>query len=457
MSYKIASLFCGCGGLDLGFKENNTEFVYSCDNDQASIDTYNYNFEHKATLRDVQDESFKDDLDSLGSVDIVLGGFPCQGFSKSGPKKSDDPRNLLYKSMVDAVKTLQPKVFVAENVDGMAQNYKGQYVSQIKKDFSELGYNVQLRILNAASFGVPQYRRRIIFIGIKKEYSSLEFRWPTPTHYAKSRNGEFKSTLIHDGKPSLFNQSTKSLKSTKSIQEAIGDLLSEDITIPDHTYIEPDSKQKSIIKKISEGQKLCNVRFSDTSVYTWNIPEVFGPVSDREITLLETIGKNRRKKRYGNIPNGNPLSVEDVNQISNLNFKQNEFEKLVEKGYLKIKSNKYDLKGAMFCSGLYKRPKWSKPSPTIITVFHNPRYFVHPLNDRPFSIREVARLQSFPDDFEFLAANISKKDAYRLIGNAVPPKLGKFIASSIFEFLNKIITNETGRSEAEPRRNVQRV
>ena len=93
---------------------------------------------------------------------------------------------------------------------------------------------------------------------------------------------------------------------------------------------------------------------------------------------METIAKNRRKKRFGDIPNGNPLSVEAVNQLANKDYRVDEFEKLVSKDYLKKKENKYDLKGAMFCSGLYKRPKWDSPSPTVITVFDNPRYFVHP-------------------------------------------------------------------------------
>ena len=457
MALTVVSLFSGCGGLDWGFLHKDTHLVYACDNDPAAIKCFNQNFNHKATLRSVQEPEFLEDLHKIGVADIVLGGFPCQGFSKSGPKKKDDPRNQLYASMVEAVRILQPKVFVAENVDGMAQNYEGQYVTKIIEDFSRLGYEVEPRILNAADFGVPQYRRRIIFIGIHKKLNSQNFSWPIATHKSQARNGEFKSKMIHNGQPTLFKQISNPLRSPVTIKEAIGDILEISESIPDHQFITPSKEQKIIIERIGVGQKLCNVRFASTSVYTWQIPEVFGAVTKREILLLEIIGKNRRKKKYGDIPNGNPLSIATVNELSGEDFQQQEFNDLESKGYLKEKDGKYDLKGAMFCSGLFKRPEWNEPSPTIITVFHSPRYFIHPIKPRPFTIREVARLQSFPDNFQFLSAGIDKQDAYRLIGNAVPPLLAKHIAESILTFLKKEYSHETSERQSEPRRNVQRV
>ena len=111
----------------------------------------------------------------------------------------------------------------------------------------------------------------------------------------------------------------------------------------------------------------------------------------------------------------------------------------------------------MFCSGLFKRPKWNSPSPTVITVFDNPRYFVHPKENRPFTIRECARLQSFPDSFHFLESGISKKDAYRLIGNAVPPLLGKRIAQEVFNLLQVNYNNEVKELYPNYRREVSRI
>ena len=164
-------------------------------------------------------------------------------------------------------------------------------------------------------------------------------------------------------------------------------------------------------------------------------------MSDRERQILQTIGKNRRKKIYGTIPNGNPLALEVISELSGLKIELSELKTLVDKGYLKEIDVKYDLKGAMFCSGLYKRPLWNEPAPTILTVFNNPRYFFHPKLPRPFTIRECARLQSFPDSFEFLASGITIEDAYRVIGNAVPPLLAQAIEAEVRHFFTTIRSN----------------
>ncbi|WP_420581605.1 DNA cytosine methyltransferase [Reichenbachiella sp.] len=426
---RAVSLYSGCGGLDYGFHENDFDVVYACDNDESAVKCFNQNFEgNVAVVRSVESPEFINDLERLNDIDLVLGGFPCQGFSKSGPKKKDDIRNKLYLGMVKAIEELQPRFFVAENVDGMAQNYNGEFLNTIFSDFEALGYHVKYKILNAVNYGVPQFRRRILFVGFNNLRDYENFEWPSPTHKGGSRNGEFKL----EDETDLFR--LQELPEARTISDAIGDLLENDDVI-DHLWSESPERQNSIIEHIGPGQKLCNVRFSDTSVYTWQIPEVFGEVTEREIILLETIGKNRRKKKYGNIPNGNPLSISVVNELSEMNFIKSEFESLVDRDYLKIRDGKYDLKGAMFCSGLYKRPLWNEPSPTVITVFDNPRYFIHPLENRPFSVRECARLQSFPDNFEFLSSGIPIKDAYRLIGNAVPVGLSRSIASSLVQLL----------------------
>ncbi len=438
--YRIVSLFSGCGGLDIPFSEDKYEFAGAYDNDPAAIKCLNHNLRCNAKVLDVLSEDFTPEMKAVGSADIVLGGFPCQGFSKSGPKKENDPRNKLYKSMLNAVDILQPKIFIAENVDGLVQNFKGSFVEQIITDFNEIGYDVEHRILNAVNYGVSQYRRRIFFVGKKKE-SNSKFDWPEPKHEGKSRNGEFKTKWDVFDRDSLFFQ--HEILPSKTIKDSIEDLLDIKSNIPDHIHLPISEKDVEIMKNIGEGKKLCNVRFSNTSVYTWNIPKVFGEISEKEKAILEIIGKNRRKKIYGNIPNGNPLSIEVIKELSGFDILPNELNSLIDKGYLKLKNNKYDLKGAMFASGIYKRPNWNEPSPTVLTVFDNPRFFFHPLKNRPFTIREAARLQSFPDSFEFINSGISIKDAYRLIGNAVPPLLASHLEKAIFNYLNKEGFNET--------------
>ena len=281
MSLNVVSLFAGCGGLDLGFHELGANLVYACDNDKSATKCFNYNLGDKALHRDVTSEEFENDIQNLENIDIVLGGFPCQGFSKSGPKKKNDPRNILYKSMVHAVNVLRPKVFIAENVDGIAQNFKGKYINDIISGFEDIGYKIEYRILNAVNFGIPQFRRRIIFVGVLNNVDKV-FNWPEYTHSGGARNGEFKTLWEVNSQINLFTQKKEKLAESVTIGEAIGDLLAIDKNIPDHTFVEISDKQGKIINRINEGQKLCNVRFSETSVYTWQIPEVFGKISARE-------------------------------------------------------------------------------------------------------------------------------------------------------------------------------
>lgn len=441
-SQKIVSVFCGCGGLDLGFEEAGFEIVYACDNDEAAVDCYARNVNSKVFIRDVTSREFHADIAEVGTCDVVLGGFPCQGFSKAGPKRETDDRNMLYVEMRRVVAKLRPSVFVAENVDGIRQNFGGTYLMRIVADFEQIGYDVDYRILDAAAFGVPQHRRRIFFVGVKRE-SRHPFAWPRATHQTVARNGEFKVTG-YEG-PSLFDASSLDLvrecrQQARNIKDAVADLVQLRPEVPDHavTYAWP-KKYETVFQAIKEGQKLCNVRHADTSVHTWQIPEVFGEVTEREILVVETISRHRRHKKYGSIPNGNPLPPDEIERLAGATGLRKEIASLLAKNYLKDMDGKYDLKGAMFCSGLFKRPKWNEPSPTVLTNFHNPRYFLHPSEDRPFSLRECARLQSFPDTFE-LTGDSSKVDlasGYRLIGNAVPPLLSRHFAEAVQRFLER--------------------
>jgi DNA (cytosine-5)-methyltransferase 1 len=248
-----------------------------------------------------------------------------------------------------------------------------------------------------------------------------------------TRNGEFKTQWDVKQNFDLFNQ--QPLSPVLTIEAAVHDLLAEDENFPDHKTVEKLKKNDLlIIEAIKEGQKLCNVRFADTSVYTWQIPSVFGETTIKERKILETIGKHRRKKIYGNIPNGNPLSLDVIKTLAGVDITKEELDVLVDRKYLRTWDGKFDLTGAMFCSGLYKRPVWNEPSPTVLTLFHSPRYLTHPLKSRPFTIRECARLQSFPDTFRFLESGISIEDSYRLIGNAVPPVLSLSISRSVKKY-----------------------
>jgi DNA (cytosine-5)-methyltransferase 1 len=443
---KVVSLFSGCGGLDLGFKEQGFDLIYSCDTDPAAVDCYSRNIDLHVYIRDVTSNEFHQDIREIGFCDVVLGGFPCQGFSKAGPKNATDKRNVLYIEMKNAISVLRPHIFIAENVDGISQNFKGTYLERIVEDFGQIAYHVEYQIIDAVAFGLPQHRRRVIFVGVERSRGG-SFSWPRSTHFLKRRNGEFKISEIHSiERPTYWQQTPFWQMDTlerplpqkiQTIKDAIQDIRTLDNNIPDHKITNKwPSKYSTIFQTIREGQKLCNVRHASTSVYTWQIPEVFGSVSEREILILETIAKHRRHKKYGNIPNGNPLPIDEIERLSGLIDIQREAESLLSKGYIKPKNGGYDLKGAMFCSGLFKRPLWNEPAPTVLTNFHNPRYFLHPLEDRPFTLRECARLQGFPDSFIFTdpSTQVDLVSGYRLVGNAVPPILSRAFATAVRQF-----------------------
>lgn len=440
---KVVSVFCGCGGFDLGFKQAGFDLVYACDNDAAAVDCYSRNVDSNAFVRDVTTADFHADISNVKNCDVVLGGFPCQGFSKAGPKQEGDDRNTLYIEMRRVVAKLRPSVFVAENVDGMRQNFGGSYLNRIVTDFEQLGYDVDHHIFDAAAFGVPQHRRRIFFVGTRHG-SNHTFRWPEPTHNAGTRNGEFK--VAERNGPGLFDAeeaerpTRKPRAKAKTIKDATQDLVQLRTDVPDHAVTNAwPKKYQAVFKAVKQGQKLCNVRHASTSVYTWQIPEVFGKVTEREVLVLETISRHRRHKQYGAIPNGNPLPVDEIERLSGGTGLEREVASLLAKNYLKEMEGKYDLKGAMFCSGLFKRPLWTEPAPTVLTNFHNPRYFLHPLEDRPFTLRECARLQSFPDDFD-ITGDGSKVDlvsGYRLIGNAVAPLVSRHFADAVLHYLGR--------------------
>jgi DNA (cytosine-5)-methyltransferase 1 len=429
MSLTIASLFAGCGGLDLGFLQLGAELRYACDSSPHAVACYRHNLGDHCVQRDVRSGDFDADLETIGPVDLVLGGFPCQGFSKAGPKRRGDARNLLYRRMQDAVLALKPRAFVAENVDGIQQNFGGEFVRRVQSGFTSdaVAYDVSYRVLDAAHYGVPQHRRRAFFVGLRADLGA-RLAWPAPTHQPRTRSGEFRVAADAAG----------DLPPPRTVRDAIGDLVSLDEDTPDHRVTRRWPEQYAhIFRAVGPGQKLCNVRHAPTSVYTWQIPEVFGPTTDRQRLLLETLGRHRRHKRYGRIPNGNPIPVEELARLSGLDEAtvRQEAEALTAAGYLKPRGGGYDLKGAMFCSGLFKRPPWDAPAPTVLTNLHNPRYFLHPSEDRPLSLRECARLQSFPDDFGFLASGIPLVEGYRLVGNAVPPRLSRAIAGAVLRAL----------------------
>lgn len=172
------SLFCGCGGMDLGFSNAGFNCVYANDIDHWACMTYKRNLGDHVHEADISEVKF----DKLPKVDLIVGGFPCQDFSMIWKRKGlDSERGNLYQHFVRAVRTIKPKMFVAENVKGLLTANKGKAIKQIIEDFSAEGYNVTYKVVNFAHFGTPQLRERVIIVGVSQEIEK-EFTFPKPTH-----------------------------------------------------------------------------------------------------------------------------------------------------------------------------------------------------------------------------------------------------------------------------------
>lgn len=180
-------MFCGCGGLTAGFIDAGYELLFGIDHDLPSLKTYAHNFgSGRGAQIDLFDKNYLNHIDKKikeysDELDMVIAGPPCQGFSLTGPRNFDDPRNQLYLSVFGVVKKFKPKAFLIENVKGMKTLYQGEVVNEIVNRFTKLGYKVTTpTILSSADYGVPQIRERLFIIGVRKEFE--EFKFPKPTH-----------------------------------------------------------------------------------------------------------------------------------------------------------------------------------------------------------------------------------------------------------------------------------
>lgn len=176
----IVSLFSGAGGLDLGLINAGHNIIWANDIDLDSCDTYKKNIGDHVICEDIAKIHFSD----IPDCDVIVGGFPCQGFSMANLlRKPEDSRNKLYKYFYKLVKEKQPKYFLAENVRGLLSLGKGAVIKQIVKDFENAGYRVEYKVFNTADYGVPQTRVRVIIAGTRIDLpEELNYVFPDPTH-----------------------------------------------------------------------------------------------------------------------------------------------------------------------------------------------------------------------------------------------------------------------------------
>lgn len=324
-SLKYIDLFSGAGGFSLGFDNKGFQNVFSVDIEPSFCETYNHNFPSHNLIQkdicDVTDAELKY-LKEYDEIDVVIGGPPCQGFSIAGNigrKFIDDPRNKLFKEFVRVVKVVEPSYFVMENVARLYNHNKGNTRKEIINDFENLGYKVECKILNSADYGVPQVRKRVIFIGTKKNQEIL---------FPKKEVDKYVTV----------KEALSSYPKLKSGQES---------KIPNHIAMSHSEQMLHKMSFVSDG--------GDRN----EIPEQIRPKSG------------------------------DVRK------------------YIKYSSD--------------------KPS---VTVTGDMRKIFHYEQNRALTVRELAKLQSFPDDFVFKGTKISQQQQ---VGNSVPPKMAEAIASVIIK------------------------
>jgi len=387
----FVGLFSGCGGFDLGFEQAGFRSVAALDIDPEAVATYNANLSGNAEICDL---SRLTSLKSSAPADVVIAGPPCQGFSTLGRRAASDPRNSMLIKAAQLAVDAKPKVIILENVSGVVAGAHRSYWNAAHGIIEAAGYKTREFRIVGTSFGLPQIRKRMILLAARCSFDDIA----QPLDSSRVALRPFLSNV--DG---LSNHSPRKLI--------------------------PGTAEYGIAQRIRPYQKLCNVRGGHRSVPTWEIPEVFGPVTPTERNILCLVRRLRRRRRQRSFGDADPLSIRDLIPfcaVDSVAIVKN----LQEKGYLRRIGCRFDLTHTF--NGKFRRLSWENPAPAVDTRFGQPRYFLHPDEHRGFSAREAARIQGFPDGFTFQGAPSTQ---FRLIGNAVPPTIGRWFACRILEHL----------------------
>ena len=384
----IISLFSGAGGMDLGFEQAGFETIWANDFDEDSTRTYKRNI-GDIVLGDIGAIQSKDIPDK---PDIVLGGFPCQGFSiaNSIRRSVDDSRNKLY--------------FVAENVQGILSLGKGIVMQKILHDFSKLGYQIDWKLLNAADYGVPQSRKRVFIIGNRLGKKNP---FPSPSHFGYVNGTKDLSLFEEDYSKYERHVSTEQAISFLSkVRTRDKSFLYKNQWIHNHVA-DTNVKDEFWGRKYDVNQHdVCDYLKHWRSKSDWSVKRI-----DEYFGYAHTAGHWFRKdNNSGSIPN-----PDDWWGLKKL---------------LKFDS-KYDMKVTTFVKKKIsfeqslRISNWDKPSDTITAT--SPE--IHPNGTRRLSVRECAILQSFPMNFIFEGSTF--RSMHKQIGNAVPVDLAYKIAKGI--------------------------
>lgn len=357
MKSRVIDLFAGVGGLSLGFEKKGFDVVLANEYDASIATSYIANHKNtKMIVGDITSLDLEDTFGKLaGTIDVVIGGPPCQGFSQKGQRKTiHDERNFLFKYYVSVVELVNPKYFVMENVPNLLTAEGGYFRQEIEELFNKLGYSLEYGVLNASDYGVPQNRRRAIIIG---KLDGDAPKLPVPK------------------------------RNKVTIWDAISDLayLESGEGSEEQEYKYPaDSDYEKMLRK--DSSKLFNHIATKHSPLALERLALIPPNAGREVLPKEHLTKS-------------------------------------------------------IYSGTWTRMKKDEISVTITTRFDTPSSgkFTHPFLNRAITVREAARIQSFPDDFHFVG---NKGSQMKQVGNAVPPLLAAAIAEVIMNDIKEETKHE---------------
>lgn len=347
--YNAIDLFCGAGGLSYGFQKAGFNILVGIDNDEKALETFEKNHDGSKTIcGDITELSYENDIKPLigdKRIDIIVGGPPCQGMSLSGPRKFDDPRNKLYLTYIRLVDEIRPKAFVIENVPGLVSLFGGQIKDSIIEKFTKMGYSIQYKILCASDYGVPQNRKRVVFVGTRDD--DMKFQYP------KVNSNQVTCKMALSDLPALID----------SLGENVQDYLCE-----------PQNDYQFLMRAHSE--------------------KVYNHIAANH--------SDKVKKIISLVPAGGNYKDLPEEYINTRNFHV-----------------------------AWTRFPDDKPAPTIDTGH---RHHFHYEYNRVPTVRECARIQSFPDDFIFVG---NKTQQFRQVGNAVPPIMAQRIADQVRAMLEE--------------------
>jgi DNA (cytosine-5)-methyltransferase 1 len=373
MRLRVGDLFCGTGGFSYGFSQTGQfEVVLGIDIRPSSVETFKANHGNAlAVCEDIRNIKISNIAAQLGqgaeSIDVLIGGPPCQGFSSIRPFRSineNDQRNSLFEQFVLYISFFRPQFVVLENVVGLLHHQRGSTLNQIKAAVEALDYTAEYRVLNAVAYGIPQKRERVILLGRRGTGTKPIF--PEATHENNGRSMAGNGT--HTPLP-LFS---KTLRPAVTLRQAISDLPKVGSSGSAGEYNE-DLGSGEYAAARRRGCQHLTLHSS-----TRHTP--------RMLEIIKRAGTNRWA-----LPEGMTTS-----------------------GF----------------SSCYSRLSYDEPSTTITVNFVHPasNRCIHPVQDRALTPREGARIQSFDDDFAFRG---SRTEVVKQIGEAVPPLLGTAIAKAL--------------------------